>query len=112
MPQITAEEVTRAVQDAFYVGVGLGVIGFQKAQVRRVELTKAVKGRVGSLTGSVDDRVKLVEERLGALEERIESVLDEVEAKLPDPARDVVGQARGAAREVRQQVRSAVGRAA
>jgi len=137
MPEITPDDLTRVAKDALYVGIGLGVIGFQKAQVQRVELTKTLKGqvdeakgridglgasaedvlgdlkaRVEALAGTVDDRVKTVEERLDAVEERFEALLDEVEAKLPEQAREIVAQARVAARDARQQVRTVVSRAA
>jgi hypothetical protein len=45
--------VSKVALDALYVSVGLGVIAFQKAQVARKELTKAV-----------EDQVKDVERRL------------------------------------------------
>lgn len=137
MPEITAEDMNRIARDAIYVGVGLGVIIFQKAQVQRVELTKVLKGQIGeakeqldklgdgaedvvgdlrsrieAVAGTVDDRVKLVEDRVDAVEDRFEALFDEIEAKLPEQARDIVAQAREAARDARQQVRSAVGRAA
>ena len=35
-----AADVNNALKDTAYVAVGLGVLGFQRAQVRRVELTK------------------------------------------------------------------------
>ena len=44
------EDVTKVLQDALYVSVGLGVIAVQKAQVRRQELQKALEQRLGSLT--------------------------------------------------------------
>ncbi len=139
MPEITADDVTRIAKDALYVGVGAGVIAFQKAQVQRVQLTEAVttqaeelrgrieallgaldtdevvadlKGRLEALAGTVDGRVKLVEERLDSVEERFEAILDDLEAKLPEQAREVVKQARETARDARSQVRAAVGRAA
>lgn len=139
MPEITADDVTKIAKDALYVGVGAGVIAFQKAQVQRVQLTEAVtaqvdevrtrleallgsipaddvvadaKARLEALAGTLDDRVKLVEERLDSVEERFEAVLDDIEAKLPEQAREVVKQARETAREARDQVRAAVGRAA
>ena len=40
------EDATKALKDALYVTVGLGVIAFQKAQVQRVELQKAVEQRL------------------------------------------------------------------
>ena len=33
-------DVTKTLKDAAYVVIGLGVLGFQKVQVRRNELTK------------------------------------------------------------------------
>jgi hypothetical protein len=62
MPRLQLDDVTNAVKDAAYVSVGLGVIAFQRFQVRRNELNKLLGG-VGSTVG---DRVKVVEERLGA----------------------------------------------
>ena len=42
------EDATKVLKDALYVSVGLGVIAFQKAQVQRVELQKAVEDRLKS----------------------------------------------------------------
>ncbi len=139
MPEITTDDVTKIAKDALYVGVGAGVIAFQKAQVQRVQLTEVVttqvdevrtrlesllgsipaddvvadaKFRLEALAGTLDGRVKLVEERLDAVEDRFEAVLDDIEAKLPEQAREVVKQARDTARDAREQVRAAVGRAA
>ena len=36
----TAKDFTTVAKDAGYVAIGLGVIGFQKAQVQRQELLK------------------------------------------------------------------------
>lgn len=131
MPEITPDDVTTVLKDAFYVTVGLGVIGFQKAQVQRQEITKALKGQVADaqqrfgstdeiigdakdqvqkLIDGAEDRIKLVEERLSALEEQIEAILDQIEDKLPEQARDLVKQAREAAKDARSQVRSLVAR--
>jgi hypothetical protein len=49
-----AGEINNALKDAAYIAVGLGVLGFQKAQVRRVELAKQLEGlpdNVSSLDG-------------------------------------------------------------
>lgn len=47
-PQIdvnkAAADLNQAVKEGAYVAVGLGVLGFQRAQVRRVELTKQLNG--------------------------------------------------------------------
>lgn len=67
------DEVTDAVKDAAYVSVGLGVIAFQRLQVRRAELTKALAGPRGEAHGALEvvgalvgDRLKMVEERVSA----------------------------------------------
>jgi hypothetical protein len=56
MARLQLDDVTNLAKDAAYVSVGLGVIAFQRLQVRRNELEKAV-----------GERVKLVEERLGSV---------------------------------------------
>jgi hypothetical protein len=72
------DDVTSAVKDAAYVSVGLGVIAFQRLQVRRNELTKSLSGSTGEARGVLEsvgnlvgDRVKLVEERLEAAREQL-----------------------------------------
>ena len=119
-------DVRATARDAAYVGIGFGVLAFQKAQVQRQELKKKLdagladaQGNVKSLGSTLEDRVKLVEERLEALskqgeqladelEARFEKALDDVEGKLPEQAREVFGQVRGAAKDARTQVRSLV----
>jgi len=74
-PQI--DDVTAVVKDAAYVSVGLGVIAFQRLQVRRNELSKALAGQTDDAKGTLDtvaamvgDQLKLVEERVSAALER------------------------------------------
>ncbi len=71
------DDVTNAAKDAVYVSVGLGVIAFQRLQVRRNELTKLLETRTGEARGAIEvvgalvgDRVKVVEERVGAAFDR------------------------------------------
>ena len=78
MPEITlpqidvnkaAADLNQAVKEGAYVAVGLGVLGFQKAQVRRVELTKQLTelakqietqlSQVGDLGSQVEAYAKL-----------------------------------------------------
>lgn len=73
MARNPADELANAVKDAAYVSVGLGVLAFQRIQVRRNELTKAMstpieetKGTLELLGSLVGERVKLVEERVSA----------------------------------------------
>lgn len=110
-PEITRDDIQRTVRDSFYVTVGLGVIAFQKAQVQRNELRKQLQNGLGGAHQNVADSVKTVEERLEAVEHRIDAVLDDVETKLPPQARLVMSQARGVAKDARQQLRLLVDKA-
>ncbi len=40
------QDATKVLKDALYVSVGLSVIAFQKAQVQRQELQKALEQRL------------------------------------------------------------------
>ena len=90
-------DVTKTVKDAAYVAVGLGVLGFQRAQVRRRELTKELETQLGQTT---DQLQRLAKE----LEERLEPIFGLVEERLPEQARDLVKQARTTAREAQEQL--------
>ena len=68
MARLQLDDVTNAVKDAAYVSVGLGVIAFQRLQVRRNELTTSGSAEVRRQL--VGDRVKVVEERLSATLDR------------------------------------------
>lgn len=112
MADLTLDTVTDTFRDAFYVSVGAGVLAFQKLQVQRVELTKALstqldeakdaaqgsldtaKGSFDEVSDLVEQRVKFLEARLAEVETRLETVLTEIEAKLPEQARDIVKTAR------------------
>src|SRR3546814_15759033 len=70
--------VTAAVEDAAYVSVGLGVLAFQRLQVRRNELKKQLSRSTDEARGTLEvvgalvgDRVKLVEERVDAAREQV-----------------------------------------
>lgn len=108
MAEITLDDIQKTVRDSVYVSIGLGVIAFQKAQVRRQELRKQVETNLGGARSVVEDQIKTVEERLEAVEERIDAVLDDVEGRLPEQARTVMSQARAAAKDARVQLRDLV----
>jgi ElaB/YqjD/DUF883 family membrane-anchored ribosome-binding protein len=119
-------DVRSTIKDAAYVGIGFGVLAFQKAQVQRQELRKTfttglgeAKGGLGKLGDDVQDRVKLVEERIEALskqvdaaaddfEERLDKALEEIQNRLPEQARELFGKARAAGKDARTQVRQLV----
>ena len=74
MARLQLDDLTNAAKDAAYVSVGLSVIAFQRMQVRRNELNKALEARSGEARDALDvvnalvsDRVKMVEERLGSV---------------------------------------------
>jgi hypothetical protein len=97
MARSRVEEVTHTLQDVAYVSVGLGVLAFQRAQVRRQELRK----QMSRLGAAAEERVQLVEERLDAVEEQVEATLGTIEARLPDQVASLARQARSAARPAR-----------
>jgi len=73
MARSPIDDVADAAKDAAYVSLGLGVLAFQRLQVRRNELHKALSGQADEAKGALDlvsalvgDRVKVLEERLGA----------------------------------------------
>ena len=113
------DRVTGALVDAFHISVGAGVLTFQKAQVRRRELsgqlstyTDNAKVQLETVSGLVDDELKLVEERLGALESRVEDLFDDLEERMPAQVHALVSQAIDAAKDAQNQVKSLLGNAA
>jgi hypothetical protein len=74
MARTPVDDLANTIKDATYVSVGLGVIAFQRLQVRRNELAKAISGPAEEARGTlevlgavVSERLKLVEERIGAV---------------------------------------------
>ena len=74
---ITHRRPPSTAEDVAYVSVGLGVIAFQRLQVRRNELGKALSDHAGEAGGPLElvgtlvaERLKLIEERVGAAFER------------------------------------------
>lgn len=61
------DDVSRTARDAAYVAVGLGVLGVQRAQVRRRELM----GRLGRASGDFHGRVGELQGRLGSIHGRL-----------------------------------------
>jgi hypothetical protein len=113
---VRVTDVNKTLKDAAYVAVGFGVLGFQKAQVRRQELKKQVlsqraqvesqlEGAVGQLSGLV----KTLDERLRPVRQELEGRLDTFEGRLPDPAKELVKRARILTKDTEDQVRKLVG---
>jgi len=119
MPEITnitalPKGVSDLARDAAYVAVGLGVLGFQKAQVQRVELTNkltkdfSLDERISAVRDEVSKGVKHIDGLVESAAQFIESSLEPLEAQLPASVTQLTTKAFGQAREVRSQIRERV----
>ncbi|MHB1986828.1 MAG: hypothetical protein ACYCSF_02400 [Acidimicrobiales bacterium] len=107
----TAQDLTRVAQDAAYVAVGLGVVGFQKTQVARRELVEQIeKQRAVVDVQAAEVRAQLartwreLDNALGQIFNRADATLAPVTSRLPLKAQALVSQAR----ETRDQVRELI----
>jgi len=98
-------DVTQSFKDAAYVAVGFGVIGFQKAQVRRQELNRQLRQQRQQL----GELVKVFDGAVQPVRQQIEGRLDQLEGHLPGQAKDLVRTARTLANDTEGQVRSFIG---
>ena len=105
----TAEELAKAAREAAYVAIGVGVLGFHKAQVRRQGLADA--GERANLEGSIVEARKQIAKRVREFDatvdqliKSLDSTLDPLFQRLPEPAQAVVQQAK----ETRDQVRNRI----
>jgi hypothetical protein len=117
MPELkdVTEQVTRSARDALYVVVGLSVLGIQRAQVRRQELTKRLaeprnsfEERLGDVRCELTKQAKLVDEALEQAIDRIEATWEPIEDLLPTQARDLAQLVRTRSREARDHLRNIV----
>ena len=76
-------EVTKNLKDAAYVVIGLGVIGYQRAEAQAEELRKRVADQRNSLEQQVDE-----------VRAQINKLANDVEDRLPERAKELVTQAR------------------
>ncbi len=104
----TADEITKAATDAAYVAIGLGVIGFQKAQVRRQEFKSQFENRRSAFETPMKDfrkefgkAVKELDKTVGQVFERVDATFEPVSERLPAGAQAIVHQFK----ETREQLR-------
>jgi hypothetical protein len=92
-------------RDVTYVAIGLGVLGFQKTQVKRRELAQ----RFPQVHAAVQ---ATLEQQLGAAETFVDRVVDPIVARattvLPATAANAVSQVHAAGKTARRAVRSAL----
>jgi hypothetical protein len=120
MPDVTdnfttlSKGVTNLARDAAYVAVGLGVLGYQRVQVHRVELQNrltedlSLDQHIGDVRQSVAKGVRQIDDLTESAVRLIETTLQPLEDRLPPPVGQLSVKAREQAREVRSQIRERV----
>ena len=103
------------LRDAAYIAIGMGVIGFQRAQTRREDLRKQFAAQKAQFETRGADVVKLVSDAIKEADARISPVVDALEAqvdtvvdRLPAQAKGLIEPAHQASKDARQQFRARV----
>jgi uncharacterized protein HemX len=119
VPELTninslSKGVGNLARDAAYVAVGLGVLGYQRAQVQRVELKNKLAQdfsfdeRLTDARHEVTKGVKHLDDLVESAARFLETSLEPVEEQLPLTITKVTSKAFDQAREVRNQIRQRV----
>ncbi|MHB1535178.1 MAG: hypothetical protein ACYC1D_11350 [Acidimicrobiales bacterium] len=89
-------DFNQTVKDSAYAAVGLGVLGFQKAQVRRHELAgqlktqrHAVESQLGGFTKLLDEQITPARKHLGDIGDVVDTQVSAVRAQIHDLAKAV-----------------------
>ena len=109
-----------ALKEAAYVAVGLGVLSFQRAQVRRVEVAKQFAKLTGDTTNPTLPDLETLRSQLGGVaklmdaavlpaRKQVDEQLNRIEELLPEAARKTVKSVRATALTQEQAFRSALG---
>ena len=112
-----AKGLTGAARDATYVAVGLGVLGVQRLQTRRVAIQKllpegiGLEGRLGGVRTEVARHAGEIDGLMESALRHVESSLEPIEAQLPSPVRDAARLAHAGAHEIRIKIRELLGAA-
>jgi hypothetical protein len=120
---ITVADINQNLRDSAYAAVGLGVLAFQKAQVRRQELLEQLRAQRAQMDGSTEagqsqlvalrDQVlallKDLDRRVQPVRAELVKFLDELEARLPADARGAAHEARRVVAEQETNLRKVVG---
>jgi hypothetical protein len=120
MPEVTnisalPKGVTDLARDVAYVAVGLGVLGFQRAQVQRVELQHKLANKdfsleqhLSSVRSGVSKGFQQIDDLAESASKFVETTVQPIEEKLPPAVTQLTTMARDQAREVRTQIRQRV----
>jgi len=65
------DDVTNTVKEVAYVTVGLGLLAFQRLQVRRNELSKSLGSAGGEARGAVEAVANIVEQQVEVVRDTI-----------------------------------------
>jgi len=113
------DTLTETLRDAVYVTVGLGLLGVQKAQVRRRDLESQLAGvarqveeQLAPQRQAVLDLATQLESYVTPVRAQLETQLDALSANLPPQVHEYVEQARAIAKETESQLRVRFGLAA
>jgi hypothetical protein len=105
---------TDLARDAAYVAVGLGVLGYQRVQVHRVELQSrlsqdlALDQHIDEVRQGVAKGIRQIDDMTESAVRFVETTLQPLEERLPSSVTQVTTKAREQAREVRTQIRDRV----
>ena len=102
--QDTGRRVEHLLTEGAYAAVGLGVLGFQRAQVRRRQVEAALRGRAHGLSGVVHT----VDHAVAPVRRAVDRQVDFLEMRLPAGARMPFGLLRRAAGAPERFVRNMV----
>jgi hypothetical protein len=109
-----AKGVTDLARDAAYVAVGLGVLGYQRAQVQRIVLKNllsrdfSLDEHLSGVRTELTKGVTQLDDLLETATQFIETSLQPLEQQLPPTITQLTTKAFGQAREVRSQIRQRV----
>ncbi|HEX3794466.1 MAG TPA: hypothetical protein VHV57_08200 [Acidimicrobiales bacterium] len=119
MPELTnistiSKGVTDLARDAAYVAVGLGVLGYQRAQVQRVELKNkmakdfSLDTRLSGVRSEITKGVSKIDDLVESAAQFVETSFAPIEGRLPASVTQLTSKAFEQGREVRSQIRQRV----
>jgi hypothetical protein len=85
-----ATDIETALRDGAYVAIGLGVLAFQRAQVRRAELTRQLEDQIGPLDEYFASAREQAESQVHALRTYVADLARTLDEK-SGPLRSAVG---------------------